>query len=78
MTLATFLIGCFTDVKGRPEPKNVLGFLFLVSALVYAFVFPNNHDGFLSLAGTGTALLSVTTVADGRIDASCVSPPKEE
>jgi len=71
---AEFILGLITDALKRPEPKAVMGIIFLVAALVYGLVrgFQGKPDwiGFTAMATVGTALLGVTAVADARTDSA--------
>jgi hypothetical protein len=62
-----FIVEIFTDAKGRPEIKVILGVPILIAAVVYGI---SSHDwvGFAALSGFAVSLLTATTIADAQID----------
>lgn len=65
--VVTFFREVFTDAKGRPEIKMILGVPLLVGAVVYG-VASRDWAGFGALSGVALSLVMATTAADSRID----------
>ena len=73
MKLCDWLRESFTDAKGRPEPKMILGVFLVLLAVAYGFwaaVINKKPDwtGFSVIAGFGVTLITGAAVADSRID----------
>lgn len=62
-----FLHGLFTDAKGRPEIKVVLGVPIILAAVVYGLV-SRDWGGFATVSAFGVGLLGGAAVADAAID----------
>lgn len=83
MKLREWLRESFTDAKGRPEPKMIMGVVLVLCAIAYAFysaVIKGRGDwtGVSALAGFGVTLMTASAVADGfndRFPGGPVSPP---
>jgi hypothetical protein len=63
--LAWFFRESFTDARGRPEIKMILGVPILIAAVVYGFKTGDWKSGFLALSGLGVTLVGGTAIADG-------------
>lgn len=57
----------FTDAKGRPEIKMIIGIPLLVAAVAYGML-SKDWLGFGALSGTALALAGLTTAGDAAID----------
>lgn len=57
----------FTDAKMRPEIKNIMGFIAIISSVVYYFM-TKDWDGSVALAGFGTFMFGLSTIGDMAID----------
>jgi hypothetical protein len=64
-----FLKGLFTDAKGRPEIKIILGAPIIVAAVVYGFL-SRDWGGFATVSAFGVGLLGGAAVADAALDRS--------
>lgn len=80
MKFREVLCELFTDAKGRPEPKNIIGIpataigiLIGLARLCGAFAF--SFTDWLAFMGFSVGLITITAVADSRIDAGPPSPP---
>lgn len=62
-----FLRGLFTDAKGRPEIKVVLGVPIILAAVVYGLA-SRDWGGFATVSAFGVGLLGGAAVADAAID----------
>jgi hypothetical protein len=65
--IGTFIIDIFTDAKGRPEIKIILGVPIIIIAVGYGI---KTHDwtGFSALMGFGVGLIGGTAITDALID----------
>ena len=68
-----FFVEVFTDTKGRPEIKMILGVLAILAAFaygLYAAIALKKPDwaGFGAVAGLGVTLIGATTIADAAND----------
>jgi hypothetical protein len=68
-----FIKGMYTDALGRPEPKMILGTLYLFADLVYAVYCAVSKDAwnlplFSGVAAVGGSLMGLTAVADAFVD----------
>ena len=73
--MRAFLKGCVTDAQGRPEPKMILGVLFLLLDFVYAVlaiasVAKWDTGIFTAVSVLGGGLVGVTAVTDAITDAA--------
>ena len=64
MKLGKFLSGCYTDAKGRPEPKMILGTLLILSSVAYLIIW-KSLQGAEFIGGMGVALMGTCAIADG-------------
>ena len=62
--LPKILAECYTDAKGRPEPKMVLGTALVLFSVVYLIVW-KNLQGAEFIGGMGVALMGTCAIADG-------------
>ena len=67
-----FFAEIFTDTKGRPEIKMILGVLFVLIGLGYG-IYAALHGkadwtGFTAITGFGVTLIGATAIADAAND----------
>lgn len=62
-----FFVQIFTDAKGRPEVKMILGIPMFIAAIVYGIV-ARDWIGFATLMGSSLALMGLTAAGDAAID----------
>jgi hypothetical protein len=68
MKTKDFLSHIFTDAKGRPEIKTILGVPIIIVSVVFLLLKKIDIEQFKALAGFGGLLIGVTAIADGFID----------
>jgi hypothetical protein len=59
-----FIIECFTDTKGRPEPKMLIGIPLILFSVVY-LIWKKDLQGAIYIGGIGTTLVGGSAIADG-------------
>jgi hypothetical protein len=69
-----FIVECFTDVRGRPEPKMIIGIPLIIYSVVY-LVTEKNLQNAIYIGGLGTTLVGGTAVFDSFNDYR--SPPSD-
>ena len=67
-SIGNFLAQIFTDARGRPEIKMILGVPIIIIAVVFLLIEKLDLEKFGALSGLGALLIGATTVADGFID----------
>ena len=71
-----FLKECFTDAKGRPEIKMILGVPLIIFSVYYLIRY-KDLNGAIYIGGLGTTLVGGTAITDSLLDKK-IDIPKGE
>jgi len=73
MTLKLFVKECFTDARGRPEIKMMLGVPLILFIVVY-LLWKKDLQGSIYIGGLGTTLVGGTAICDSFNDSHPIPP----